>query len=536
MITKITGPPGTGKTTTLCNIIKHHNKKGTSTKDILFCSFSNAAIQSIYNKLGISYDRRRKKLPWFRTLHGLCLSFLIKKPEYKKSIRRLFGLPNLCDSYYQACCRKNGIPIDFEISSDSKGNRAMNAWNRIVSENYPFKSLDECMDQLLYADEEGELHDIMMMWMDYKKEKGILDWIDMEILSYHHDIKPQDKNGNCPNIAMFDETQDLNQLEMILMNNIIEDIDDVYIVGDFMQSIYGFKGCDPKFFIDQDCDRTYLLPTSYRVPSNILEYSNKLADIMTFKDDRVHKLKSANEGGKVIISDNKYSIDDIMDTIMTYSKQNPNESIYVLCRTNGIAKKAQNHLLNQNLLYKTLKSNPVFNELPVFYNISYKINNNKPLSIKEYHKIVEYLPIKKKEKNKLLKDDNINILKQFVQKYDILEVLSKSKKTDISSILNKRIDRKDDRVILDILSEANEPMPFDNIYIDTMHSSKGLEADIVFILDALTGKVVKSLKHEDSGLDNELRLYYVAITRAKKAVVIVPLENHSSLIPRLNIK
>jgi DNA helicase-2/ATP-dependent DNA helicase PcrA len=149
---------------------------------------------------------------------------------------------------------------------------------------------------------------------------------------------------------------------------------------------------------------------------------------------------------------------------------------------------------------------------------------------------VEYLPIKKKEKNKLLKDDNINILKQFVQKYDILEVLSKSKKTDISSILNKRIDRKDDRVILDILSEANEPMPFDNIYIDTMHSSKGLEADIVFILDALTGKVVKSLKHEDSGLDNELRLYYVAITRAKKAVVIVPLENHSSLIPRLNIK
>ena len=72
MITKITGPPGTGKTTTLCKIIKHYNKRGIRTKDILFCSFSNAAIQSIYDKLGINYDRRRKKLPWFRTLHGIC--------------------------------------------------------------------------------------------------------------------------------------------------------------------------------------------------------------------------------------------------------------------------------------------------------------------------------------------------------------------------------------------------------------------------------------------------------------------------------
>jgi DNA helicase-2/ATP-dependent DNA helicase PcrA len=459
----------------------------------------------------------------------------MKKPEYRKPLRKLFGLPNLCDSYYHAYCRKNGIPIDFEISSDSKGNRAMNAWTRIVSEKYPFNSLDMCMDYLLYEDEEGELHDIISGWIEYKKDKGILDWVDMEVLSYHYDIKICDKNGNPPKVAMFDETQDLNQLEYILMNNIIEDIDDVYIVGDFMQSIYGFKGCNPKFFIDQECDETYLLPKSYRVPSNILEYSNKLANLMSLKDDRVHKLKSASDGGKVIVPKKKYTIDELMDLVMTYSKQNPNDSIYMLFRTNGIARKAQKYLLNKNLLYKTLKSNPVFNELPVFYNISYKLKNNKPLTIREYHKIVEYLPIKKKEKNRLLRDDNIQRLKQFIQKYDILEVLSKSKKSDISTILNKRIDRKDDRIILDILKEANELMPFNNIYIDTMHASKGLEADIVFVVDALTSKVVKSLKHEDSGLDNELRVYYVAITRAKKAVVIVPLCNHSCLLPKLNI-
>ena len=78
-IIKLFGSPGTGKTSTLISLLSKELKENDdlTLKDVVFVSFSNSAINEVCDRLGIS--KGGKVTPYFRTLHGLALSYLIKQ-------------------------------------------------------------------------------------------------------------------------------------------------------------------------------------------------------------------------------------------------------------------------------------------------------------------------------------------------------------------------------------------------------------------------------------------------------------------------
>jgi len=78
----IFGPPGTGKTTTLINIVKEELERGTPPDRIAFVSFSRKAAEEARTRASEKLGLEASQLPWFRTLHSLafqCLGITTKQ-------------------------------------------------------------------------------------------------------------------------------------------------------------------------------------------------------------------------------------------------------------------------------------------------------------------------------------------------------------------------------------------------------------------------------------------------------------------------
>jgi len=72
----IFGPPGTGKTTTLINIVKDEIERGTPPDRIAFVSFSRKAAEEAKNRASEKLGLEGDQMPWFRTLHSLAFQCL----------------------------------------------------------------------------------------------------------------------------------------------------------------------------------------------------------------------------------------------------------------------------------------------------------------------------------------------------------------------------------------------------------------------------------------------------------------------------
>ncbi len=99
-----------------------------------------------------------------------------------------------------------------------------------------------------------------------------------------------------------DEYQDTNKAQDIIIN-LIRREDNIYIVGDYKQSIYGFRNADPSLFLDREKyfienkDKTYkamILDQNYRTSPAILDYVNKIFDsIMTETFGGINYIKNS---------------------------------------------------------------------------------------------------------------------------------------------------------------------------------------------------------------------------------------------------
>ena len=154
---------------------------------------------------------------------------------------------------------------------------------------------------------------------------------------------------------LLDEAQDTSKAEYDFIFNMIDPVT-FFIVGDLRQSIYSFKGSDPKLFealIKEPDVTVYSLNENYRNGNNILAFARQILKRSNMKDDSV----SMRDGGNVI-----ETVTDFTNLKGWIENQGSYGDWAVLCRTNDEIAVIQNVLTNADIPNVTFKQGRVTRE------------------------------------------------------------------------------------------------------------------------------------------------------------------------------
>ncbi|MCP4482159.1 MAG: UvrD-helicase domain-containing protein [bacterium] len=301
---------------------------------------------------------------------------------------------------------------------------------------------------------------------------------------YKNKVAPFPDNKHCFKYILIDEFQDINEAQYKLIKLLLPAKNpNLFVIGDPDQAIYGFRGSDVKFIqelkIDYPTIKTIKLQKSYRCPSNILKMAAQALNKNDCLEGHDFNIKTditectSSKSEAIFIAK---KIETMLGGLKSLTVSNTQQlqslaSIAILCRTP--------HLFA-----------PIIEALNK-YSIPYKIIGEAPFyKQKKFAKMLEQLNFEELKKVKEFKQ----LTTKFQNKKALLEAIA----------LRTAIDE------YDIKEEA--------VTIMTMHASKGLEFECVFIPaceeSILPFEFFK--KKNEYEIKEEERLFYVAATRTKK--------------------
>lgn len=382
--------------------------------------------------------------------------------------------------------------------------------------------------------------------------------------------------------VLIDEYQDTNEAQYILSKMISAKYKNICVVGDVDQTIYSFRGANYKNILNFESDyknvKTILLEQNYRSTKTILDAANNVIKNNKYRKDK--KLWSDLEQGEKIKyyrayderDEARYVIRNIKEAL---EKGVSPEEIAVLYRTNAQSRVMQEELLKETIPFKVIGSYYFYNRKEIKDLISYLriIHNDKDnysllriINVPRRgigNKTIERLTNKAINENKSIYDviesgkelmfkKLIEDFKQKKEEFTLTElveyILDKSglreeleSENSLESSLRlenleefksitKHFEERKGLISLEeflmeiaLVSDINEHKDDKRqIQLMTVHSVKGLEFNTVFIIGLEEGLFphINSLMETDS-LEEERRLCYVAITRAKKILYFV---------------
>ena len=382
--------------------------------------------------------------------------------------------------------------------------------------------------------------------------------------------------------VFIDEYQDTNEAQYILTKLISSKYRNITCVGDDSQSIYSFRGANYKNILNFEKDykdaKTILLEQNYRSTKTILNAANDV--IRNNKARKDKNLWTANEEGEKIKyyraynerDEAQYTIRKIKELV---ARNVSYQDIAILYRTNAQSRTLEEEMLKENMPYRVVGSFYFYSRKEIKDLIAYlRLIHNPKDNVSLLRiintpkrgiglKTIENLTKKADELNKSIYEviDSSKELafKEIIEKLRILkedltltELIDKvldasgmraeleSEKTLESEVrlenleefksITKSFEEREGLVSLEdflleisLISDVEEYKDDDNrVSLMTVHSVKGLEFDYVFIVGLEEGIFphLNSLM-ETSELEEERRLCYVAITRAKKELFLI---------------
>ena len=417
------------------------------------------------------------------------------------------------------------------------------------------------------------------------KELNMLDFDDILLYTYLLFEKNNDLRKEYQEklkAIMVDEAQDLNTvqrkiLELLQNNNLC-------LIGDDCQNIYTWRGTSNEFiFTFDNKHKKIVLNDNYRSSKNIIDNVNNIISSITFKIDK--SLNCTRGNGNDVRVRGFYDFNEeilfITKEIKSLLTRKENaEDMAVLFRTNNIGKQIERefrknkipcHLsrargffereeIKDILSFLKLKINPSsFLEFERVLKLIQGIGKSKIEALKEISRInkidilksLDYLDelrinleIKTKLNNikNMLNDPKNNPIKSFLGIFDYYKLLERKYSSDPEKIEDKReninvlkelingysFNNEGVRDFLDSLIETEKKEKDSNkVVLSTIHSAKGLEWKHVY-LAGCNENILPSYSRELTKIkrDDELRLFYVAVSRAKDFLTITHSSDH----------
>ena len=563
---------GSGKTKVLTTRIAYLIEEGIPSYNILAITFTNKAAAEMRDRVSNLIGDVSSFIGTFHSLGvriirenhdilGLPNNFtIIDSDDTNTIIKKLLKEMNLDSKQYSPSYVRNRISfIKNQMLTDGELDRLFNTpMDKVVVEVY------HRYNNKLKTSASVDFDDLLLLPVNLFKERK-------DILEYY-----QDKYR----YILIDEYQDTNPVQYKLSVMLSNKYKNIFVVGDMNQSIYAFRQADFRNISNFEKDfkgaKVIKLEHNYRSTNNILSAANEVIKHNTERKDL--KLFSDNGDGVKIkymrAYDEKHEIALVIDEIKhLLSEGYKNEDIAILYRTNAQSRAIEDVFLAKGIPYKVFGSYYFYNRKEIKDLISYLrliYNPHDEISLRRVintpkrgigESAIAAIEERAKQQN-ISMFDALETRKELEFKEIIEDLIKRSESLSLTELIDEVLERSgmkkelesskalEDEIRLENLMEvksitasfeertgsanlgdfleevsliadiSNHTEDGDVVTLMTLHSAKGLEFPVVFLVGMEEGLFPHNMSLMENNLEEERRLCYVGITRAKERLYL----------------
>jgi len=534
----IIAPAGSGKTRVLTSRIKHLIKNNVSPYEIISLTFTRKAAGEMKSRLNEMLGSTANNIK-IGTIHGMALAYL---QQFGELVGLRPGKITIYSQWEETYLLKDvALELGYHTGKAWKGVKKGNV-DRIFHTFYTtgFINPDMINEKI-----------IMSAFFARCRENNALTY--GTILTTFLDLIP--KIGNLLNLRhiLCDECQDNDPLQWQIINLLCSTCDaSLFAVGDFRQSIFGFRGADPEYMIrNQDQFDIYNLQDNYRSSANIVEAANNLishnnvniGEPMTAKREEFQKIRIE----KGIDS-------DMLKTfILTYKDFGILDNTAILARNHWMLEKLSRLLTEAKIKHEYIGKTTGLVRSENFrrFHSFFKLIVN-PFDNFSFLLIREYLGLSSQDYKDIRwdatveYDSHFNIWRDYKSDTEWQKWFQSSEPGDMATIIDWMkdiefgfdtesifafihtwmLDNYDGTIdqylnwlaVYDVSDEIKEES--EGLQLMTAHSSKGLEFSTVILIGLNEGIFPSKQSISKNDIEEERRLAYVAWTRAEDQLIL----------------
>lgn len=576
--------PGSGKTLTIVNRVKYLiEKQKVRPEEILVVTFTRFAAAEMKSRLCLVMGKRDLPVT-VGTFHGIYYGIL--KWAYRMNQENILSETEKYQ-ILRGVINKERMEIfdeeDFIQDIAAEIGKVKN--NRIP--------LEEFVSEKCSAD---AFRNIYRNYEQHRKELKKIDFDDMLVLCYELFRSRPDVLAQWQKkfrYVLIDEFQDINRIQYDVIRMLAQPENNLFVVGDDDQAIYGFRGADSELMLGFGKDfpnaKQILLGMNYRSTANIVQNSLKLIENNVERYSK--KLEANREGGSCLhiqevkdpVEEAEYVLEEIQKCKENGIKE---EEIAILFRVHTDARAVVEAMVERKIPFQMKEHLPNIYEHFIAKDIMayFRLATGK-------RRRQDFLQVMNRPKRYLGRDSvsgsqvSFEDMRKFycdkdwmIDRIDQFEwnvkMLMKMAPYAAIQYIRKRIgyddflkeyafthqiNRSDLNEVLAEIEEAakafssveewfahveeytetlkvkekerNRPRP--GVRLMTIHASKGLEFKQVFLIAANEGRIPYQKAKTDKEIEEERRLFYVAMTRAKDFLKIcyVKIKNGKEVTP-----
>ena len=493
MLNILLGPPGTGKTETSIKTVESFLTSGVPPDKIGYFAFTRRANIEAKHRAMNRFNLSSEELPYFRTLHSLAYaqlgvgrSQMMNRKHYQTVSAWLkvgsffaqegdygpFKDIGYGDKFLELInmSRITGVSLR-EIYNDSK-----------VRYKADWRLVDYVCRGLIH----------------YKESMHLLDYTDMLVQFVQKDLAPRLE------VVIIDEAQDLSALQWKMVDQLAGKAQHVFIAGDDDQAIYRWAGADIDRFLRLD-GKVTILNQSYRIPAKHHHISQKLIHRVSnrFQKDFLPRktegdLQWYRHSEQVDISEGEWLL---------------------LSRTTRGANQLEEEVRQRGYLYKYEASRSTDSKVLQAVTLWEKLREGRKLPVDDIRKVYAQMLLHEQVVYgfKTLPDideEGFYSIEDLQQNYGLLT------NAPWDTALGKVSDR-DKRYLSACLRKGEKVTEDPRITISTIHRAKGAQSEKVLLLTDTSGRSNSQWRHTETEKEDEVRVFYVGLTRAKEQLHLV---------------
>ena len=576
--------PGSGKTLTIVNRVKYLiEKQKVRPEEILVVTFTRFAAAEMKSRLCLVMGKRDLPVT-VGTFHGIYYGIL--KWAYRMNQENILSETEKYQ-ILRGVINKERMEIfdeeDFIQDIAAEIGKVKN--NRIP--------LEEFVSEKCSAD---AFRNIYRNYEQHRKELKKIDFDDMLVLCYElfrlrPDVLAQWQKKF--RYVLIDEFQDINRIQYDVIRMLAQPENNLFVVGDDDQAIYGFRGADSELMLGFGKDfpnaKQILLGMNYRSTANIVQNSLKLIENNVERYSK--KLEANREGGSCLhiqevkdpVEEAEYVLEEIQKCKENGIKE---EETAILFRVHTDARAVVEAMVERKIPFQMKEHLPniyehfIAKDIMAYFRLATGIRRRQDF-LQVMNRPKRYLgrdsvagaKVSFEDMRKFYcdKDWMIDRIDQF--EWDVKMLMKMAPYAAIQYIRKRigyddflkeyafthQINRSDLNEVLAEIEEAakafssveewfahveeytetlkvkekerNRPRP--GVRLMTIHASKGLEFKQVFLIAANEGRIPYQKAKTDKEIEEERRLFYVAMTRAKDFLKIcyVKIKNGKEVTP-----